>query len=140
MKRQSSLLTHLGRIEGLPIALVLVILYGAFLVTAPQVFSGIRIYMSFLQTVPPQLILALGLTLVITAGEMDLSFPAVVAFAGFAFAWVFKTFDAAWAPWAGLLLALWPARSWGMSTACSWRDSMSPRSWPLWPPSSSGMA
>ena len=74
--------------------------------TAPQVFSGIRIYMSFLQTVPPVLILALGLTLVITAGEMDLSFPAVVAFAGFAFAWVFKSFDAAWAPWAGLILAL----------------------------------
>jgi simple sugar transport system permease protein len=106
MKRQTPLLAYLGRIEGLPIALVLVILYGAFLVTAPQVFSGIRIYMSFLQTVPPVLILALGLTLVITAGEMDLSFPAVVAFSGFAFAWVVRSSDAAWAPWAGLILAL----------------------------------
>ena len=42
---------------------------------------------------PPPLILALGLTFVITAGEIDLSFPAIVAFSGFVFAWGFKTFD-----------------------------------------------
>ena len=31
-------------------------------------------------TVPPPMIIALGLTLVAVAGEIDLSFPAVVAF------------------------------------------------------------
>jgi simple sugar transport system permease protein len=62
--------------------------------------------MSFLQTVPPVLVCALGLTLVITAGEIDLSFPAVVAFSGFVFSWVFKSSDSPWAPWLGFILAL----------------------------------
>jgi simple sugar transport system permease protein len=106
MKQRISPFAILGRIEGLPVAAVLVVLYAIFIITAPTVFSGYRIYMSFLQTVPPVLVCALGLTLVVTAGEMDLSFPAVVALSGFVFAWVFKRFDAPWAPWAGLVLAL----------------------------------
>jgi len=108
MKQKSSLLAFLGRIEGLPIALVLVALYVVFMITAPQVFTGHRIYMSFLQTVPPMLVLALGLTLVITAGEIDLSFAAVVAFSGFIFSWIYKTFDPSWAGavWVAILLAL----------------------------------
>jgi simple sugar transport system permease protein len=106
MKRSTSLLQFLGKIEGLPVATVLAVLFGVFIITSPQVFSGYRIYMSFLQTVPPQLILALGLTFIITAGEIDLSFSAVVAFSGFVFAWAFKTFDAPWGAWLGLFLAL----------------------------------
>jgi simple sugar transport system permease protein len=106
MKRERSILLVLRRLEGLPIALVLTTLYVAFAITAPNVFTGYRIYMSFLQTVPPMLVLALGLTFVITAGEIDLSFSAVVAFSGFIFAWFFKTFDASWAAWVGILLAL----------------------------------
>ncbi len=96
MKRGASRLAFLGRIEGLPVAAVLLILYAAFFVTAPRVFSGYLIYMSFLQTVPPVLVCALGLTLVITAGEIDLSFPAVVAFSGFVFVWVFRNTESAW--------------------------------------------
>jgi simple sugar transport system permease protein len=106
MNPKGSPLAFLGRIEGLPVAAVLVVLYGVFIVTAPMVFSGYRIYMSFLQTVPPVLVCALGLTLVITAGEIDLSFPAVVALSGFIFAWVFKSFDSPWAAVAGFVLAL----------------------------------
>src|SRR5512136_528762 len=106
MKQRTSPFAILGRIEGLPVAAVLVVLYGVFVVTAPMVFTGYRIYMSFLQTVPPVLVCALGLTLVITAGEIDLSFPAVVAFSGFIFAWVFKHVNTPWAPWAGFVLAL----------------------------------
>src|SRR5512136_881083 len=106
MKRKSSPLAFLGKIEGLPVAAVLVVLYAIFIITAPMVFSGYRIYMSFLQTVPPVLVCALGLTLIITAGEIDLSFPAVVAFSGFTFAWVFKHVNTPWAPCAGFLLAL----------------------------------
>jgi simple sugar transport system permease protein len=92
-----------ARIEGLPIIGVFLVLVAAFMVAAPHVFLGYRIYMSFLATVPPQLILALGLTLVIAAGEIDLSFPSVIAFSGFLFAWAFKTYDLTWA---ALLLAL----------------------------------
>lgn len=106
MKPKSSPLAFLGKIEGLPVAAVLVVLYVILIVTAPMVFTGYRIYMSFLQTVPPVLVCALGLTLVITAGEIDLSFPAVVAFSGFIFAWVFKNVNTPWAPWAGVVLAL----------------------------------
>ena len=106
MKKGSSLLKFLGKIEGLPVAAVLAVLYGILIIAAPRVFTGFRIYMSFLQTVPPVLVCALGLTLVVTAGEMDLSFPAVVALSGFVFAWVFKTFHSPWAPWLGFVLAL----------------------------------
>ncbi len=92
-----------ARIEGLPIIGVFVVLVAAFMLAAPHVFLGYRIYMSFLATVPPELILALGLTLVIAAGEIDLSFPSVIAFSGFLFAWAFKTYGLTWL---ALLLAL----------------------------------
>lgn len=106
MKERIPLLATLAKIEGLPVLGVMLIMLVAFIITAPSVFTRPLIYMSFLQTVPPALVLGLGLTLVITAGEIDLSFPAVVAFSGFAFAWVFKNVDAAWAPWGGFVLAL----------------------------------
>ncbi len=106
MKQQKSVLAILGRIEGLPVLGVLVIMFVAFIFTAPTVFTRPLIYMSFMQTVPPVLVLGLGLTLVITAGEIDLSFPAIVALSGFVFAYIFKNVDAAWAPWAGFGLAL----------------------------------
>ena len=106
MKQVRALLSFLGKVEGLPIALVLLVLYLVFLLTAPTVFNRYPIYRSFLETVPPVLICALGLTLVVTAGEIDLSFPAIIAFSGFVFAWTFKNVDAAWAPWAGFVLAL----------------------------------
>ena len=106
MKPRRSLWSILGRIEGLPVVGVLLLLYAAFIVTAPTVFTHPLIYMSFLQTVPPWLVLGLGLTLVITAGEIDLSFPAIVALSGFIFAYVFKHVPGLWAPWLGIILAL----------------------------------
>src|SRR3546814_12680082 len=73
------------RIECLPIIAVFLALVGLFVVLAPQVFLGYRIYMSFLATVPPVLLLSLGLTLIIAAGEIDLSFPSVIAFSCYIF-------------------------------------------------------
>lgn len=106
MKQVRALISFLGRIEGLPIAAVLIVLYVVFIFTAPRVFTGHRIYMSFLQTVPPVLVCALGLTFVITAGEIDLSFPAVVALSGFVFTWTFRNLELGIAPWVGFFLAL----------------------------------
>lgn len=103
MNRSSSRLAFLGRIEGLPIAVVLAVLYVVFIFTAPMVFTGYRIYMSFFMTVPPMLVLALGLTFVITAGEIDLSFPAIVALSGFVFTWCFVHLKS---PWIGFILAI----------------------------------
>jgi simple sugar transport system permease protein len=107
MKQRSRILNVLGKIEGLPVFVVLLLMFGIFLATAPEVFSHPLIYMSFLQTVPPILVLGLGLTLVVTAGEIDLSFPAIVALAGFVFSWFIKNYpEASWAPWLGAFLAL----------------------------------
>jgi len=103
MSRGTSRFAFLGKLEGLPIGMVLAVLYVVFIFTAPTVFTGYRIYMSFFQTVPPMLVLAIGLTFIITAGEIDLSFPAVVALAGFVFTWWFKTFQT---PLIGFILAL----------------------------------
>jgi simple sugar transport system permease protein len=104
MSRGTSRFAFLGKLEGLPIGMVLAVLYVVFIFTAPSVFTGYRIYMSFFQTVPPMLVLAIGLTFIITAGEIDLSFPAVVALAGFVFTWWFKTFPTT--PLIGFFLAI----------------------------------
>ncbi|MBI5961304.1 MAG: ABC transporter permease [Chloroflexi bacterium] len=106
MTQLRTLIRFLSRIEGLAVAGVLALLYVVFITTSPEVFLKPRIYTSFMQTISPQLILALGLTFVITAGEIDLSFPAVVALAGFVFVWSYQNFDMWWGPWAGLALAM----------------------------------
>jgi simple sugar transport system permease protein len=71
------------------ILVVYAVIIGIFMITAPSTFLNFRIYMAFLSTVPFTLIMALGLTFVITAGEIDLSFPSIMAFAGFVFSVVF---------------------------------------------------
>ena len=43
--------------------------------TAPEVFLAPYIYTTFLSTLPPLILLAIGLTFVIGAGEIDLSLP-----------------------------------------------------------------
>ncbi len=101
MKPLGSFLSFLRRIEGLPIIIILVVLYIALILSAPTVFTKPGIYMSFLGTIPKELIIALGLTLVITAGEIDLSFPAIVAFSGLAYTWAYLKVDPALAAWLG---------------------------------------
>ena len=64
--------------------------------TAPQVFLQPFIYTTFLSTLPPLVLLAVGLTFVIGAGEIDLSFPAIIAFSGFVFAVLFKEYGLGW--------------------------------------------
>jgi len=103
MKHLKVSIAKLVKIESLPIILVFFVLMMVFIITATKVFTGYRIYMSFLQTVPPLLILALGLTFIITAGEMDLSFSAIIAFSGFIFCYIFRTFGT---PWLAFILAL----------------------------------
>ena len=88
--------SRLSKIEGLPIILVFVALLGLFMWTAPQVFLQPFIYTTFLSTLPPLILLAVGLTFVIGAGEIDLSFPAIIAFSGFVFAVLFKEYELGW--------------------------------------------
>jgi simple sugar transport system permease protein len=85
-----------ARIEGLPIIVVFALLLGLFIYTAPQVFLQPQIYTTLLSTAPPLILLAAGLTFVIGAGEIDLSFPAVIAFSGYVFAVMFKEYQLGW--------------------------------------------
>jgi simple sugar transport system permease protein len=90
--------TGFSSIEALPIIIVYVVLIGAFMITAPGTFLKYRIYQAFLSTVPPPLVLALGLTLIVAAGEIDLSFPAIITFSGFVYASLFTKTGMTWIP------------------------------------------
>jgi len=99
------------RLEGLPIILVFACILAMFMYTAPTVFLAPFIYTTFLSTLPPLILLAVGLTFVIGAGEIDLSFPAIIGFSGFVFALFFKEYELGWlavllALAAGLLVGL----------------------------------
>jgi simple sugar transport system permease protein len=86
----------IARIEGLPIILVFVLLLLFFMWKAPTAFLSANMYTTFLTTLPPLVLLAVGLTFVIGAGEIDLSFPSVIAFSGFVFAVLFKEYGLGW--------------------------------------------
>lgn len=88
--------SFMQRVEALPIILVFLLLLALFMYTAPQVFLGPFIYTTFLSTLPPLILLAIGLTFVIGAGEIDLSFPSIIAFSGFVFAILFKEYELGW--------------------------------------------
>jgi simple sugar transport system permease protein len=78
------------RVEGLPIILVFVAILALFMYLAPEVFLRPFQYTTFLSTLPPVILLAVGLTFIIGAGEIDLCFPAILGFSGFIFAVIFK--------------------------------------------------
>ena len=93
---QRSSVSILQRFEALPIIIVFVLLLLLFMYRAPEVFLAPYIYTTFLSTLPPLVLLATGLTFVIGAGEIDLSFPSIIAFSGFVFAVLFKEYDLGW--------------------------------------------
>ena len=95
MARQSGA-SILQSFEALPIIIVFVLLLLLFMYQAPEVFLAPYIYTTFLSTLPPLILLAAGLTFVIGAGEIDLSFPSIIAFSGFVFAVLFKEYDLGW--------------------------------------------
>ncbi len=96
MQKSGSSISVFQRFEGLPIIIVFALLLALFMYTAPTVFLQPFIYTTFLSTLPPLILLAIGLTFVIGAGEIDLCFPAIIAFSGFVFAVLFKEYDLGW--------------------------------------------
>ena len=56
-----------------------------FVLAAPAVFTNIDIYKAFAQTTPQFGIIALALTFVVITGEIDLSFPSIMALGTAAF-------------------------------------------------------
>jgi len=80
-------------IYQISIFVILFITLGLFISTVPEVFLQGRIYISYLAIIPFTMILALALTPLIIAKEIDLSFPSVMAVSGYIFTQSYLTFD-----------------------------------------------
>jgi len=65
---------------------VFVVMMAIFLVANPVVFTTWNLYSSVLTTLPVALFCVVPLVFVVTAGEIDLSFPATMGFASWVFA------------------------------------------------------
>lgn len=72
------------------ITLILALLMGLFICLAPATFLSSRIYIAYMSTIPFTAMMALGMTFVIISGEIDMSFPSVMATGGFVFAAIFS--------------------------------------------------
>ncbi len=71
------------------ITVAFLVLWLVFIVGAPTTFLSDRIYLAFAQTTPYFAIVALFLTMVIIAGDIDLSFISIMSLSmvGFVFTW-----------------------------------------------------
>ena len=81
-----------------------VAMWLGFVVAAPRVFTDLDIYRAFAETTPQFGIIALSLTFVVITGEIDLSFPSVMALGTAAFCLVTAYAGAPW--YVGLVCAL----------------------------------
>jgi simple sugar transport system permease protein len=84
--------SKLARTYGLQIGIfcVLLVIWGLFVIGAPQTFLSSNIYAAYMSTIPFFAVIALPLTMVIIAGEMDLSFPSIMGVGMVAFTNVLK--------------------------------------------------
>lgn len=84
-----------------------------FFVANPRVFSTWNLYISVMTTLPVALFMVTPLVFVVTAGEIDLSFPAIFGFASLAFAAVVQAgFD----PFLGIAAAIVVGTGLGLGT------------------------
>jgi simple sugar transport system permease protein len=74
----------------LGITVAFLVLWLAFIIAAPRTFTSSLIYISFATTVPYTAIMALFLTMVIIAGDMDLSFGSEMSLSMVGFVWVWQ--------------------------------------------------
>lgn len=84
-------LSRFARTNGTQLGMIGVFLglWIIFIVAAPDTFLSSRIYFAFMSTIPFFAIMAIPLTMVVIAGEMDLSFPSVMAMGMVAFSFVY---------------------------------------------------
>ena len=75
------------------ITVAFVALWLIFLVLAPDTFGGDRIYRSFAQTTPYFAIMAMAVTMVIVAGDIDLSFGSIMALGMVGFVFTYEATD-----------------------------------------------
>jgi len=98
-------LRHLLDVNRAPLGTlaVFVVMMAVFFFADPRVFSQWTIYRSVLTTLPVALFLVVPLVFVVTAGEIDLSFPATMGFAAWSFALVVH---AGLSPWLAVAAGL----------------------------------
>ena len=82
---------------------VFVALWVLFIVLAPETFLKDKIYYAFMSTIPFFAMMAMPLTMIVIAGEMDLSFPSIMAMGMISFMF---TYDATTNVWLAFLAAL----------------------------------
>ena len=82
---------------------VFIVMMAVFIVANPRVFSEWSIYRSVLTTLPVAIFVVVPLVFVVTAGEIDLSFPATMGFSSWIFALVVQ---AGHSPYLAILSAI----------------------------------
>lgn len=89
-------LSRFARTNGTQLGMigVFISLWIIFIVSAPDTFLSSRIYFAFMSTIPFFAIMAIPLTLVVIAGEMDLSFPSSMAMGLVAFSFIYGATEA----------------------------------------------
>ena len=75
---------------------VFIAMWAFFIVSAPQTFLSPQIYQAFMSTIPFFAIIAMPLTLAVIAGEMDLSFPSIMAIGTVAFIFAWQATNNVW--------------------------------------------
>ncbi len=70
---------------------VFLTLWLIFIVSAPRTFLAPEIYSAFMASIPFFAIMAIPLTIIVIAGEMDLSFPSIMAMGMVAFDFTYNT-------------------------------------------------
>jgi simple sugar transport system permease protein len=69
---------------------VFITLWLIFIISAPDTFLSSRIYSAFMATIPFFAIMAIPLTIVVIAAEIDLSFPSIMAMGMVSFSFIFN--------------------------------------------------
>jgi simple sugar transport system permease protein len=80
----------------LGIVAVAIVVWVLFLIGSPRTFLAGDIYIAFMSTTPFFALIAIPLTLVVITGEIDLSFPSVMAFGMMGFDVVFVATGSVW--------------------------------------------
>jgi len=101
-----SRLVAFARAYPLQIGIVVVALFIwiLFVIGSPRTFLSGNIYVAFMSTTPYFALIAIPLTLVVITGEIDLSFPAVMAFGMTIFTLVFTVTHSVWLGFIGCIL------------------------------------
>jgi simple sugar transport system permease protein len=87
-----------ARRNGLQIGILFVglIIWGIFIIGAPKTFLSPQIYQAFMSSTPFFAVIALPLTMVVIAKEIDISFPSIMAISMTSFAFLLVWTENVW--------------------------------------------